>query len=276
MAAPERFAERSDSSCTAGANGMDPALPAGSSVGRELQRGRIIMQVVRIAWTWRSTCLRFMASTNMATLSYAKPCAADQYQRFLRICLVVWSGSRADGSWSRGAPDKPSVCGTVREIEQKRSERCRSYLRGSQPTYDALCSAEVTRTACDPSAPSDSPAPGAKPDEAREYVSSCDSCTRSSQLVAIGRGPYTSIHGPFVWSGRASQEVSSICRMRVLHQCIRPHIGACHAPGHHGYQRACDLINVQASTGPSGPPVFARTGKTDPLSRLVLSQTSAG
>jgi hypothetical protein len=28
----------------------------------------------------------------------------------------------------------------------------------------------------------------------------------------------------------------------VLHQCIRPLIGAC-APGHHGYQRACDLIS---------------------------------
>ena len=48
MAAPERFADTSDSSCNAGANGMDPALPAGSNIGRELQRGRIIMQVVRI------------------------------------------------------------------------------------------------------------------------------------------------------------------------------------------------------------------------------------
>jgi hypothetical protein len=47
------------------------------------------------------------------------------------------------------------------------------------------------------------------------------------------------------------------------------------APGHYGYQRACDLINVQASTGPTGPPVFARTGKTDPPSRLILSQTSS-
>src|SRR5262249_18801840 len=27
----------------------------------------------------------------------------------------------------------------------------------------------------------------------------------------------------------------------VLHQCIRPLVGA-RAPGHHGYQRACDLI----------------------------------
>ena len=40
-------------------------------------------------------------------------------------------------------------------------------------------------------------------------------------------------------------------------------------PGHHGYQRACDLINVQASTGPTGPPVFACAGKTDPPSRSL-------
>jgi hypothetical protein len=62
----------------------------------------------------------------------------------------------------------------------------------------------------------------------------------------------------------------------VLHQCIRPLIGACCAPGHHGYQRACDLISGQASTGPFGSPVFACAGKTDPPSRLILSQTSAG
>ena len=36
-----------------------------------------------------------------------------------------------------------------------------------------------------------------------------------------------------------------------------------------------NLINVQASTGPTGPPVFARTGKTDLPSRLILSQTSS-
>src|SRR6478736_4014430 len=48
----------------------------------------------------------------------------------------------------------------------------------------------------------------------------------------------------------------------VLHQCIRPLIGAC-APGHHGYQRALELISGQASTGPFGSPVFASAGKTD-------------
>src|ERR1700739_1814669 len=62
----------------------------------------------------------------------------------------------------------------------------------------------------------------------------------------------------------------------VLHQCIRPPIGACCAPGHHGYQRACVLISGQASIGPFGSPGFACAGKTEPPSRLILSQTSAG
>src|SRR5712671_5017974 len=62
----------------------------------------------------------------------------------------------------------------------------------------------------------------------------------------------------------------------VLHQCIRLLIGACCAPSHHGYQRACGLISGPASNGPFGSPVFACAGKTDPPSRLILSQTSAG
>ena len=52
----------------------------------------------------------------------------------------------------------------------------------------------------------------------------------------------------------------------VLHQCIRPLIGACCAPGHHGYQRAFELISGQASNGPFGSPLFACAGKTDPPS----------
>src|SRR4029077_17453377 len=62
----------------------------------------------------------------------------------------------------------------------------------------------------------------------------------------------------------------------VLHQCIRPLVGARCAPGHHGYQRECDLISGQSSTGPLGSPVFACAWKTDLHRRLVLSQTSAG
>src|ERR1700676_3428199 len=61
---------------------------------------------------------------------------------------------------------------------------------------------------------------------------------------------------------------SSSCRFAVLHQCIRPLIGA-FAPGHHGYQRACVLISGQASIGPFGSPVFACAGKTDPPSLLI-------
>jgi hypothetical protein len=48
----------------------------------------------------------------------------------------------------------------------------------------------------------------------------------------------------------------------VSHQCIRPVIGAYCAPGHHGYQRAFDLIAGQTSNGPFGSPVFACAGKT--------------
>src|SRR5271169_5068535 len=81
---------------------------------------------------------------------------------------------------------------------------------------------------------------------------------------------------PHVWSGRALQESSSSCLIAVLHQCIRPLLGACCTPGHHGYQRACVLISGQASNGPFGSPGFACAGKTDPPSRLILSQTSAG
>ena len=67
------------------------------------------------------------------------------------------------------------------------------------------------------------------------------------------------IYGPAV----RSKKISTILRLAVLHQCIRPLLGAYCAPGHHGYQRACDLISGQASTGPLGPPVFACAGKTD-------------
>ena len=66
-----------------------------------------------------------------------------------------------------------------------------------------------------------------------------------------------------IWPMRSCINVSGLCLERV-------------APGHHGYQRACDLISGQASTGPFGSPVFACAGKTDPPSRLILSQTSAG
>jgi hypothetical protein len=85
----------------------------------------------------------------------------------------------------------------------------------------------------------------------------------------------TSEFDPDVWSGRALQEVR---RSGGKRSCIN--VSGLwlelFAPDHHGYQRACDLISGQASTGPSGSPGFACAGKTDPPSLLILSQTSAG
>jgi len=48
------------------------------------------------------------------------------------------------------------------------------------------------------------------------------------------------------------------------------------APGHHGYQRAVDLISGQTLIGPFGSPVFDRARKTGSPSRRYFSQTSAG
>ncbi len=57
----------------------------------------------------------------------------------------------------------------------------------------------------------------------------------------------TRMYGP----AARCKRFSSSCRFAVLHQCIRPLIGAFapFAPGHHGYQRACVLISGQASSG---------------------------
>jgi len=68
----------------------------------------------------------------------------------------------------------------------------------------------------------------------------------------------THLYGPAVQCKR----FSSTWIDAVLHYCIRPLIGAS-APGHHGYQRACDLILGKASNGLVGSPVFARARKTD-------------
>ena len=68
-------------------------------------------------------------------------------------------------------------------------------------------------------------------------------------LPAPGMGRFD----PNVWCGRALQEVWSICRLAVLHQCIRPLIGACCAPGHHGYQRTYALVSGRTFTAHAKP-----------------------
>ena len=94
-------------------------------------------------------------------------------------------------------------------------------------------------------------------------------------IADLGRGPARCSREPIEIIDQQHAIKRCLDTVTVLHQCIRPLIGAC-APGHHGYQRACVLISCQASTGPNGSPVFACAGKTGPPSRLILSQTSAG
>ena len=53
---------------------------------------------------------------------------------------------------------------------------------------------------------------------------------------------------PNVWSSRALQEGFVNLADAVLHQCIRPLIGVCCAPGHHGYQRAFELTSFCRET----------------------------
>jgi hypothetical protein len=95
------------------------------------------------------------------------------------------------------------------------------------------------------------------------------------QKVLAKAAPST--HDPNVWSGRALQEnFHRVGGRAVLHQCIRPLIGAFCAPGHHGYQRACDLVTGQASMGHLGHQCSHAPGR--PILHLVfiLAQTSAG
>jgi hypothetical protein len=100
---------------------------------------------------------------------------------------------------------------------------------------------------------------------------SCTTSSGSSKRESRSRCATPRPYGPgstcltrYVWSSRALQEFFVDLADAVLHQCIRSLIGALVAPNHHGYQRACDLISGQASTGANGSPVFACAGKTDP------------
>ena len=57
---------------------------------------------------------------------------------------------------------------------------------------------------------------------------------------------------PDVWSGRASQEVFVELVVSGLASMYPAFGWSDGAPGHHGYQRACELISGQALTGHLG------------------------
>ena len=96
----------------------------------------------------------------------------------------------------------------------------------------------------------------------------------NGQTSILARDGYDA-NDPYVWSGRASQVDFAELAVSGL-ASMYPAFDWSVAPGHHGYQRACDLIKRQTSIGPVGSPVFACAGKTEPPFRLNLSQTSAG
>jgi hypothetical protein len=52
-------------------------------------------------------------------------------------------------------------------------------------------------------------------------------------LESSERREKTVAFDPYVWTRRALQEKTLRLGCTVLHQCIRPHVGA-HAPDHHG------------------------------------------
>jgi hypothetical protein len=95
--------------------------------------------------------------------------------------------------------------------------------------------------------------------------------TEVSDTFLNRRRSLTPLYGP----AACCKRFSSSWRLAVLHQSIRPLIGA-FAPGHHGYQHACVLISGQASTGHRGHQCSHAPGRPILHLFLFLSQTSAG
>jgi hypothetical protein len=62
-----------------------------------------------------------------------------------------------------------------------------------------------------------------------------------SALRGVNRPCHLAAANPNVWA--LQENFHRVGGCAVLHQCIRPLIGAFGAPGHHGYQRACELIS---------------------------------
>src|SRR6202047_3348322 len=88
------------------------------------------------------------------------------------------------------------------------------------------------------------------------------------ERTCLSSGP-TSEFDPDVWSGRALQVDFAELAVSGLASMYPVSSWSCFAPDHHGYQRACDLVNGQASIGPFGSPVCARARKPEPPFRLI-------
>ena len=94
-------------------------------------------------------------------------------------------------------------------------------------------------------------------------------CINVKKLLSIRRRPYmTQMYGPAV---RCKRKRRLECT--VLHQCIRPRVGA-HAPDHHGNPRTSDLISGHASKGYVGHQFSDALGR--PFLHLFFSLADLG
>src|SRR5207244_6999912 len=90
-----------------------------------------------------------------------------------------------------------------------------------------------------------------------------------------GQGPNDAID-PHVWSGRASKEVFvevAVSGLASMYPASDWSVLCSGPPWISARVRPHERTGL---IGPFGSPVLARAGKTDPPSRLILSQTSAG
>ena len=93
--------------------------------------------------------------------------------------------------------------------------------------------------------------------------------------VAIGRGPYTSTHGPSVWTGRALQAENDDLEMiglALLYPARKERL--CSWPS--WIIRARSISFASRPRRPEGPPDHERAGETFSPSPHSDSQTSAG
>jgi len=81
---------------------------------------------------------------------------------------------------------------------------------------------------------------------------------------------------PYVWSGRAVQEVSSSWRSAVLHQCIRSLIGAVLLRTNMDISARAISLTDRPQRGHVGHQCSHAPGRPILHRRLILSQTSAG
>jgi hypothetical protein len=93
-------------------------------------------------------------------------------------------------------------------------------------------------------------------------------------MVAIGRGPYTSTHGTSVWTGRAVQagydDLETI-GLALLYPALE---WSAFAPGHDGYPRASDLIlgkRAKASISSVASSIRSSRSQSPTRSSMILT-----